>query len=76
MSPGSRKIVIVASAGTGLLVALPTILTSLANIGILPLWVYYSGLIFYFGAEFTKLYADRYGSRKSAQSRTRIAHAA
>jgi membrane protein len=28
------------------------------------LWVYYSGLIFYFGAEFTKVYADRYGSRK------------
>jgi hypothetical protein len=27
------------------------------------LWVYYSGLIFYFGAEFTKVYADRYGSR-------------
>ncbi|MBV8774793.1 MAG: YihY family inner membrane protein [Deltaproteobacteria bacterium] len=25
------------------------------------LWVYYSGLIFYSGAEFTKLYADRYG---------------
>jgi membrane protein len=33
---------------------------------ILLLWVYYSGLIFYFGTEFTKLYADRYGSRKSA----------
>jgi membrane protein len=33
---------------------------------ILLLWVYYSGLIFYFGAEFTKLYADRYGSRRSA----------
>jgi hypothetical protein len=28
------------------------------------LWVYYSGLIFYFGAEFTKVYADHYGSRK------------
>jgi membrane protein len=28
------------------------------------LWVYYSGLIFYFGAEFTKAYADRFGSRK------------
>jgi membrane protein len=31
---------------------------------VLLLWVYYSGLIFYFGAEFTKTYADRYGSRK------------
>jgi len=29
------------------------------------LWVYYSGLIFYFGAEFTKIYADRYGSLKN-----------
>jgi membrane protein len=30
---------------------------------VLLLWIYYSGLIFYFGAEFTKSYADRYGSR-------------
>jgi membrane protein len=29
---------------------------------LLLLWIYYSGLIFYFGAEFTKVYADRYGS--------------
>ena len=33
------------------------------SILVLLLWVYYSGLIFYFGAEFTKVYADRYGSR-------------
>jgi membrane protein len=32
---------------------------------VLLLWVYYSGLIFYFGAEFTKAYADRLGSRKT-----------
>ncbi len=31
---------------------------------VLLLWVYYSGLIFYLGAEFTKAYADRVGSRK------------
>jgi membrane protein len=31
----------------------------------LLLWVYYSGLIFYFGAELTKTYTDRYGSRKT-----------
>jgi hypothetical protein len=30
---------------------------------VLLLWIYYSGLNFYFGAEFTKSYADRYGSR-------------
>lgn len=29
---------------------------------VLLLWIYYSGLTFYFGAEFTKVYADRYGS--------------
>jgi membrane protein len=34
---------------------------------VLLLWVYYSGLIFYFGAEFTKVYADRYGSRRQAR---------
>jgi membrane protein len=34
------------------------------SILVLLLWVYYSGLIFYFGAEFTKAYTDRYGSRK------------
>ena len=33
------------------------------SILVLLLWVYYSGLIFYFGAEFTKVYADKYGSR-------------
>jgi membrane protein len=26
------------------------------------LWVYYSALIFFFGAEFTQIYASRYGS--------------
>jgi membrane protein len=36
---------------------------------IVLLWVYYSGLIFYFGAEFTKVYADHYGSRKTALRR-------
>ncbi|MBV8360193.1 MAG: YihY family inner membrane protein [Deltaproteobacteria bacterium] len=33
----------------------------------LLLWIYYSGLIFYLGAEFTKVYADRYGSRFEAK---------
>ena len=45
---------------------------------VLLLWVYYSGLIFYFGAEFTKVYADRYGSRKmktkSKAQGKRLAH--
>ena len=37
------------------------------SILVLLLWVYYSGLIFYFGAEFTKVYADKYGSRTKAR---------
>jgi membrane protein len=32
------------------------------------IWVYYSVLILYFGAEFTKAYADRYGSHKKKSS--------
>ncbi len=36
---------------------------------IILLWVYYSGLIFYFGAEFTRLYAERFGSRTSEDAR-------
>lgn len=30
---------------------------------ILLVWIYYSSMIFFFGAEFTKIYAQRYGSR-------------
>ena len=36
---------------------------------IILLWVYYSGLIFYFGAEFTRVYAERFGSRTSEAAR-------
>ena len=32
----------------------------------LLLWVYYSSLMFFFGAELTQVYATRYGSRVSA----------
>jgi len=28
------------------------------------MWIYYSAQIFFLGAEFTKLYAQRYGSQK------------
>jgi len=33
---------------------------------ILLLWVYYSAQIFLFGAEFTKIYANRHGSKRVA----------
>jgi membrane protein len=33
------------------------------SLAILLVWVYYSGLILFFGAEFTQVYARRYGSR-------------
>jgi membrane protein len=32
----------------------------------LMLWVYYSSLVFFLGAEFTRVYAQQFGSRKSA----------
>jgi membrane protein len=35
------------------------------SILVILLWVYYSGLIFYFGAEFTHLYAEQFGSRRA-----------
>jgi len=34
-----------------------------ASIVVLIVWVYYSGQIFFLGAEFTKAFADRYGSK-------------
>jgi len=42
------------------------------SILVLLLWVYYSGLIFYFGAEFSKVYADRYGSRNVEKQSMRL----
>ena len=36
-----------------------------ASIVVLVLWVYYSAQIFFFGAELTKSFANRYGSRPS-----------
>jgi len=36
----------------------------------LMLWIYYSAQIFFLGAEFTKLYARRYGSHKALEART------
>jgi membrane protein len=34
-----------------------------ASMVVLIVWVYYSGQVFFLGAEFTKVFADRYGSR-------------
>ena len=36
-----------------------------ASVVVLVLWVYYSGQIFFFGAELTKSFANRYGSHPS-----------
>jgi membrane protein len=52
--------------GLGLYIGKSAVASSYGAAGsilVLLLWIYYSGLIFYFGAEFTKCYADRYGSR-------------
>jgi len=35
---------------------------------IVLLWVYFSSMILYYGAEFTALYAEKYGSRRSGTS--------
>jgi membrane protein len=53
--------------GLGLYIGKSAVASSYGAAGailVLLLWVYYSGLIFYFGAEFTKAYADRYGSSR------------
>jgi len=34
-----------------------------SSLAVILLWVYYSALIFFFGAEFTYIYANEYGSR-------------
>ena len=34
-----------------------------ASVVVLIVWVYYSGQIFFLGAEFTKIFANRYGSQ-------------
>ncbi len=39
-----------------------------ASVVILIVWVYYSGQVFFFGAEFTKAFASRYGSQPAAQN--------
>ncbi len=38
-----------------------------ASIVVLVIWVYYSGQIFFLGAEFTKTFATRYGSQPSTR---------
>jgi membrane protein len=41
-----------------------------ASIVVLTLWVYYSSQIFFLGAEFTKAFAERHGSRRVQSSKT------
>lgn len=41
---------------------LGTLYGAAGSLSVLLIWVYYSALIFYFGAEFTKVYANTYGS--------------
>jgi membrane protein len=58
--------------GLGLYIGKSAVASSYGAAGailVLLLWVYYSGLIFYFGAEFTKTYADRHrSSRRTARA--------
>jgi membrane protein len=41
---------------------LETAFGSIGTFTILYLWIFYSSLIFIFGAEFTKIYAKKYGT--------------
>jgi membrane protein len=62
--------------GLGLYIGKSAVASSYGAAGsilVLLLWIYYSGLIFYFGAEFTRTYADRYGSRLKAKPMTKRA---
>ena len=43
-----------------------------ASIVVLVLWIYYSGQIFFFGAELTRSFADRYGSHPSLHPRPMV----
>ena len=45
-----------------------------ASTVVLTLWVYYSSQIFFLGAEFTKAYAERYGSFRGRSSNTLAAN--
>jgi membrane protein len=63
--------------GLGLYIGKSTVASSYGAAGailVLLLWVYYSGLIFYFGAEFTEVYAKHYGSRQSQLKGRKFAH--
>jgi membrane protein len=56
----------VGKLGLGLYIGKSAVASSYGAAGailVLLLWVYYSGLIFYFGAEFTKVFAEKFGSR-------------
>lgn len=44
-----------------------------ASIVLLIVWMYYSAQIFFLGAEFTKVFAARYGSRRHIRARTATA---
>ena len=39
-----------------------------ASIVVFIVWVYYSSQVFFLGAEFTRIFATRYGSRPQAQT--------
>jgi membrane protein len=59
----------ISKLGLGLYIGKSAVASSYGAAGsilVLVLWVYYSGLIFYFGVEFTKVDADHYGSRRAA----------
>jgi membrane protein len=49
--------------------ALTSSLGAAGSLGVLALWVYYSSQIFFLGAEFTRLYAQRRGSLRNKKEK-------
>lgn len=45
-----------------------------ASLAVILIWVYYSAQILFFGAEFTQVYANTYGSRIRSESTGRATH--
>jgi membrane protein len=51
--------------------ALDSMYGAAASLLVILVWIYYSSLIFFFGAEFTRVYAERHGSQALVNSNAR-----
>ena len=66
-------LLLVGKYGVGLylkVISLTSVYGAAGSLFILLLWVYYSAQVVFLGAELTKVYAQRYGSRSGESSQT------